>query len=340
MSHASSPCVLAGDIGGTKVNLATFRIQGHQLVLLRNERYPSASHDGLPAIIRKFLAGDDSHILAASFGIPGPVHGTRARATNLDWEIDATDISREFHIPNVSLLNDLAANAHGLSHLGPSDFAVLQQGAPDASGNRCVVSPGTGLGEAGLYWDGHRYHVWACEGGHTDFAPRNDLEIALLEHLMKQFKHVSVERVASGMGIENIYKFLRDTGRGNELPEVKAAMLTADPNRVISQFADSGKCPMSRRTLEIFAACLGAEAGNMALKTMSLGGVFIGGGLPAKVLTYLSSPNFLDAFNDKGRMSALMQKIPVVVILNDQTALLGAGYHALETTHSSAKVLF
>lgn len=325
-----SPYILAGDIGGTKASLATFRVVGHELVLIRNQRYPSASYAGLNAILRDYLAEDERPILAAGFGIPGPVQDNRAKATNLSWGVNAAEISAEFEIPHVVLLNDLAANAYGLSHLKPGDFTTIQKGAPDASGNRSVVSPGTGLGEAGLFWDGRRHHVWACEGGHADFAPRNELEIALLEHLLKQFAHVSVERVASGMGIENIYKFLRDTGRGKELPAVAAEMKTTDPNRVISKYADSGACPMCMQTLEIFAACLGGEAGNMALKSMALGGVFLGGGLPAKLLPHLQNAGFLHAFNDKGRMAPLLERIPVVVVMNDASALLGAGYYALE----------
>ena len=338
MDASSSQYILAGDIGGTKSHLATFRIVGRELVMVRNERFPSTNYPGLNAIIREYLADDERPIVGGAFGIPGPVSGGRAKPTNLSWGVDAAEISQEFEIPHVALLNDLAANAYGISHLKPEDFAMIQKGAPDAAGNRSVVSPGTGLGEAGIFWDGRRHHVWACEGGHADFAPRNELEIALLEHLMKQFGHVSVERVASGMGIENIYKFLRDTGRGKELPAAAEEMKKIDPNRVISKFADSGTCPMCVQTLEIFSACLGAEAGNMALKTMALGGVFLGGGLPAKLLSHLQGVGFLHAFNNKGRMASILEKIPVVVVLNDSTALLGAGYYALEGANASAEI--
>lgn len=331
----TSPYILAGDIGGTKSNIATFRVVGDELVLVRNQRYPSDSFAGLNAILREYLAEDERPILAACFGVPGPVHNGRAKPTNLTWGVDAADIAEEFEIPHVSVLNDLAANAYGIPHLKPDDFAVVQKGSPDATGNRCVVSPGTGLGEAGMYWDGARFQVWACEGGHTDFGPRSPLEIALLEYLMKQFGHVSGERIVSGMGIENIYKFLRETGRGKELPEVAAEMKTSDPNRVISKFADSGVCPMCVQTLEIFVACLGAEAANMALKTMATGGVYLGGGIPAKLLSRIQSVGFLHAFTDKGRLSSVMESMPVMVILNDQAALYGAGYYALEGSAAS-----
>lgn len=335
---SSSQYILAGDIGGTKANIATFRVVGRELVVVRNQRFPSASYPGLNAILREYLADDERPILGAAFGIPGPVNDGRAKPTNLSWGVDAREISEEFEIPHVGLLNDLAANAYGISHLKPEDFAIIQKGAPDAAGNRCVVSPGTGLGEAGLYWDGNRHHVWACEGGHTDFGPRNALEMALLEYLMKQFGHVSVERIVSGMGIENIYKFLRETGRGKELPAVAAEMKNTDPNRVISKYAASGACPMCVQTLEIFSGCLGAEASNMALKTMALGGVFLGGGLPAKLLSHIQSVGFLHAFNDKGRLSSLLENTPVMVILNDQTALLGAAYYAFEGSNASRAI--
>ncbi len=332
---SSSPVILAGDVGGTKCNLATFAVVGQNLSLLRSQRFPSTDFPGLNAIVREFLNGESRTLIGACFGVPGPVRNGRAKPTNLSWGVDAEEVSDEFSIPNVAVLNDLEANAYGITHLTAPDFAVIQKGAPDASGNRCVVSPGTGLGEAGLYWDGRRHHVWACEGGHTDFAPRNDLEVALLQYLQKQFGHVSGERVVSGMGIENIYKFLRDTGRGRELPAVAAEMQTRDPNVVISKYADTGECPMCVKTIEIFIACLGAEAGNLALKTMATGGVYLGGGIPTKLLNHIQSVGFTHAFTDKGRLTSLMESMPVLVILNDQAALLGAAYYAMDGARAS-----
>jgi len=322
--------ILAGDIGGTKSNLATFRMVADKLTMEQNQRFPSAGYPGLNAIIREFLEKETRPVMAACFGVPGPVKHGRAKPTNLSWGVDAAEISQEFNIAHVSILNDLAANAHGIAELKPEDFAIIQPGDPEAEGNRCIVSPGTGLGEAGLYWDGRRHHVWACEGGHTDFGPRNDLEIELLEYLIKQYGHVSYERLASGMGIENIYKFLRDTGRGKELPEIAAKMKTGDVGVIVSHYAESGLCSMCVQTIEIFLGCLGAEAGNMALKSMATGGVYLGGGIPAKMLTQIKSVAFTHAFNDKGRLSGLMQSMPVKVILNDQAALLGAARYALE----------
>jgi glucokinase len=322
--------ILAGDIGGTKTNLALFGVAGNSLSILREQRFPSTGYPGLNAMIREFLGHDAPPVLAAGFGVPGVVSDGRAKPTNLTWGVDAAEIAGEFGIPHVMVLNDLEANAHGIAHLKASDFAVVQKGAPNSKGNRCVVSPGTGLGQAGLYWDGRKHHVWACEGGHADFAPRNELEIALLQYLIKQFGHVSAERVASGMGIENIYKFLRDTGRGVEFPAVAEEMKNTDAGVVISKYANSGECTMCAKTIDIFVNCLGAEASNMALKTMSTGGVFLGGGIPAKLLSHIQSVAFLHAFNDKGRLSSVMENMPVLVILNDQAALLGAAYHALD----------
>jgi glucokinase len=323
--------LLAGDIGGTKSNIALYAIEGDRLIIQRNQRFHSSEFPGLSAILREFLkSSPEEPLLAAGFGVPGVVKEGRAKPTNLTWGVDAQEISRQFAIPHVAILNDLAANAYGISQLTSVDFVVLQEGAPDAEGNRCVVSPGTGLGEAGLFWDGLKHRVWASEGGHTDFAPRNDLEIALLEYLIKRYGHVSAERVVSGMGIENIYEFLRDTGRGKESPEVAEAMLTESAGAVISRFADSGDCPMCVQTIEIFLGCFGAEAGNAALKCMATGGVFLGGGIPVKMLPRLKGTGFLHAFNDKGRMASLMESMPVKVVLNDDAALLGAARYALD----------
>jgi glucokinase len=328
--------ILAGDIGGTKSNLAIFSIVDDALAIVRNHRFPSSAYPSLNAIIGEFLKDEKGHVLGACFGVPGPVKNGVARPTNLKWGVNAAEIEQEFSIPQVSILNDLEANAYGITELGSDDFVIIQEGSPEPEGNRCVVSPGTGLGEGGLYWDVKRkkYRVWACEGGHTDFGPRNDLEIALLQYLIKEYGHVSYERVVSGMGIENIYKFLRDTARGQELPQVAAEMKRSDPGLVISKYADSRECPMCVRTTEIFVSAFGAEAGNMALKTMSTGGVYLGGGIPAKMLNEERRAMFIQSFNEKGRLSRVMQTMPVRIILNDQAALLGAARYALDRANA------
>lgn len=329
-ARKGKPVILAGDVGGTKSHLALLEPGGKAFRLIRDARYPSNNYASLNAIIREFLGPSPPVLLAAGFGVPGPVKEGRVRPTNLNWGVDGGEIGREFGIPQVRVLNDLAANAHGIAELKPSDFAVIHPGAKGASGNRCVVSPGTGLGEAGLFWNGKKYLVWACEGGHADFAPRTELDFEMVRHFRKQFDHVSCERVISGMGLENIYKFLRDTDRGEELPEVAEAMKNNSAGAVISKYADNGRCPMCAQTLEIFVACLGVEAGNMALKSMATGGVYLGGGIPAKILPRLKSVHFINAFTSKGRMGPMMEAIPVKVILNENAALLGAARQAVE----------
>jgi glucokinase len=329
--------ILAGDVGGTKTNLAVFRLTKNRLVPERSQRFASREFPGLHAMIREFFRGvETGPVAAAGFGVPGPVKDGRAKPTNLTWEVDASLIASEFDIPHVAVLNDLASNACGISQLARKDFATLQKGAPGAKGNRCVVSPGTGLGMAGLFWDGVRHRVWACEGGHADFAPRNALQIALLEYLIRRFGHVSAERVVSGIGIQNIYEFLRDTERGVENPRVADEMRSESAGVVISRWDRAGGCPLCSATLDLFAGCLAAEAANMALKSMATGGVYLGGGIPAKMLPRLSSAAFLNAFNDKGRLSPLLKSTPVKVILNEQAALLGAARYACDAALDSA----
>ena len=325
--------ILAGDIGGTKSNLAILSIEHETLKIHRNHRFPSGDYTSLNAIIHEFLEAEKGHIPAACFGVPGP--GKIRSGTGPPISIGAwmpPKSRRRSAIPQVSLLNDLEANAYGIGELNPEDVAIIQEGPPAMGGNRCVVSPGTGLGEGGLFWDGvkKKYRVWACEGGHADFAPRNDIEIALLKYLMKQYGHVSYERVVSGMGLENIYKFLRDTGRGQELPQVADEMKTNKPgwSSRNTRIPANARC-VCRRPRSL---CLhfGAEAGNMALKTMATGGVYLGGGIPAKMLNAARIEAFIEAFNDKGRLSNLMKTMPVKIVLNDQAALFGAARYAVD----------
>jgi len=301
-----------------------------RLELLRNKRYVSAEFDSLNAIALRFLGKGDEKIHSACFGVPGPVRNNRAQPTNLKWEVDALTLRADLGIASVHLLNDLAANAYGITELAETDFVTLQDGLKNASGNRCVVSPGTGLGEAGLFWDGHKYRVWACEGGHADFAPRSEIENELLAYLQTRFGHVSNERIISGQGLTNIYAFLRDTAKFPQLPEVAEEMKTTDIAKVITKHAEDGSCPMCMQTVEIFAHCLAMEAGNFALRAMATGGVYLGGGVPAKLIWKLKAPAFREAFNAKGRLEPLMESMPVKVILNDQAALLGAARYAFD----------
>lgn len=328
------PVILAGDVGGTKTWLGIFRAGGSDaaapLTLRRAAKYSSGSAAGLDQLIAEFLEDERDPVDFGCFGLPGPVRGKQARLVNLPWEVDAEALAARFGFRACFLINDLVANACGIGELAPQDFGVLHAGEAGASGNMAVISPGTGLGEAGIFWDGRKHTPFACEGGHCDFAPRTQLETELLRHLLAPYGHVSFERVLSGgMGLPNIYHFLRDSGRAEENPEVAALLEKQDAGTVITRAAMDGSCALCTQTMELFASILGAEAGNLALKTMATGGVFIGGGIAAKILPLLQRPPLLEAFFAKGRFGDFMRAIPLRVILNDRAALLGAARHAL-----------
>ena len=341
MPAGIGPIILGADVGGTKTWLAIFHAAGHDaaapLELIRAEKFPSHTAASLEELVEKFLGHDRGSLDYACFGLPGPVAGTRAQLVNLPWAIDADQLTARFGFRSTFLINDLVANAYGIGELSPADFALLHPGAPDAAGNMCVISPGTGLGEAGIFWNGRKHLPFACEGGHCDFAPRNKTEAALFEYLLTSMDHVSYERIISGsMGIPNIYRFLRDTGRAAESPEIARAIAAGDAGAVISHAAVEESCPLCVLTMEMFVTVLGAEAGNLALKTMSTGGVFIGGGIAAKILPLLQKPALLEAFIAKGRFREFMQRIPLRVILNDRAALLGSARHALHGAEEMA----
>ena len=320
--------LLAGDVGGTKTRLGLFSKDHGGLHLVAEKSFASADFPSLEAVAEKFLEGQPTPD-AAAFGVPGAVRKGCAKATNLPWLLQAQALARRLGIAHVSLLNDLAANALGISQLAPEDLVELQAGEPGAMGNRCVVSPGTGLGQAGLFWDGWRHRVWACEGGHSDFAPCDAEGAELLAWLSRRFPgHVSVERVVSGTGLANIYAFFLETGRYSEIPEVAAKVAALGTGAAVSLF--DGQCPLCTATLDLFTRHLAAEVGNFALKTMALGGVYLGGGIPVKILPRLRRPEFLETFQAKGRLRSLMEAMPVRVILNDRAALLGAAQVASE----------
>jgi glucokinase len=238
--------------------------------------------------------------------------------------VDADQLATLLGFDAVTLVNDLEANALGLGALETKDFAVLNEGVPDADGNTAIISAGTGLGEAGLHFEGTMRRPFASEGGHADFAPRNELEIELLRYLLPQFRHVSYERVLSGPGLLNIYRFLRDTGRAEEPVWLADEMNDGDPSAAITRAALQGKSELCMRALDLFVSIYGAEAGNLALKVKATGGVFLGGGIAPRIIEQLKSPAFMEAFTAKGRMRPLLEAVPVRVILNDMTALLGA----------------
>jgi glucokinase len=316
--------ILAGDIGGTSSRLACFEVQDGRLSLVTERIYPSRNYKGLDEIAMSFAAAQSGKIHCACFGIAGPVRNGRVVTPNLAWVVDSQVLARELNLPTVRLLNDLEANAHGIAALEPQDLVTLNPGAPDAQGNAAVISVGTGLGEAGLFWDGKAHHPFACEGGHVDFAPRTDLETELLSYLRSKFEHVSWERVLSGPGLYTLYQFLRETGRGEEPAALTQELQTEDPSAVISKAGLEGRHELCVKALDLFVSFYGAEAGNLALKLMATGGVYIGGGVAPRILPKLQGPAFMAAFTAKGRMRPLMEAMPVRVILKDSTALLGA----------------
>jgi glucokinase len=271
------------------------------------------------------LAAHHEKVDAACFGLPGAVLNGQVSTPNLPWVVDAGHLAGEVGLGRVELINDLFANAHGIALLQDSDFVVLNPGTPSAAGSRALISAGTGLGEAGLLAEAGGYRPFPSEGGHADFAPRNELEIELLRHLLGRFGRVSYERVLSGPGLFNIYQFLRDTGRGEEPAWLAEQIAQGDPSAAITKSGLEGKAEISVQALDIFVSIYGAEAGNLALKIVATGGMFIGGGIAPKIVSKLKAPAFMDAFSEKGRMSPLLRDIPVRVITNDKTALLGAG---------------
>ncbi len=327
--------ILAGDVGGTNSRLALFGGTPSKPVAQAIEIFPSSAHATFAEIVRKFRATNDQLIYAACFGVAGPVrHGT-ALLPNLKWPaIDASQLAHDLGCP-VRLANDLEVNAYGIAALGPDDLVQINAGDPESVGNRVLISAGTGLGEAGLLAIENDHQPWACEGGHCDFAPRNPLEIALLEYMLKFLRHVSVERVLSGPGLFNIYKFFRDTNRAQESPDLATLLASGDPSAIISKLGLAGDSEICTKALDLFTEIYGAEAGNLALKGMATGGVYIGGGIAPKILAKLQSPLFFDAFCDKGRSTPLMQAMPIHVILNDKTALLGAGRLAMLTIQTA-----
>jgi glucokinase len=318
--------LLVGDIGGTKTNLAVAEVEESEIRLTREQRYSSGDYASLDEIVRRYL--DDTGIACerAAFAVAGPVQQNRSKTTNLPWALDGRQLESNLHLSVARLLNDLEAAAWGIAALQPDDFEVLHAGE-EAAGNACVVAAGTGLGEAGMFWDGRRHRPFATEGGHTDFAPADDLEYALVKYLAQRHGHVSWERAVSGMGIGEIYDFLLDLRRGEPDEVVEAG---GDRAAAIAGGAVTGRCPLCTETMAIFMRLYGREAGNMALKHMALGGVYLGGGVAPKNLDLLRGGEFLAAFFAKGRMEPLMRRMPVKVIREQRAPLFGAARYLVE----------
>jgi glucokinase len=318
--------ILAGDVGGTNTRLAFFEGTPDRLRAIYIDVFPSPHFSGPAEIVRRFLEIHKQPVDAACFGLPGAVVNGRVETTNLPWVVDSSHLAAELGIEHVQLINDLYANAHGIALLDESDFVVLNPGGPHPAGNRALISAGTGLGEAGLYADAEgAYHPFASEGGHADFAPRNDLEMELLRYLLGRFEHVSYERVLSGPGLHNLYLFLRDTGRGEAPAWLAEQIAQGDPSAAISKSALEGTSEICVQALDMFVSLYGAEAGNLTLKMLATGGAYVGGGIAPKIIRKLSSTVFMKSFTAKGRFNGMLKEIPVRVITNDKTALLGAG---------------
>jgi glucokinase len=326
--------LLVGDIGGTKTVLAIAEADVGAVRLRGERRYPSRDFSSLEDIVARFLVATNAVCKNAAFAVAGPVLGDRSEITNLPWDLDARRLAQSLGLSRAHLLNDLEALAWGISALGPDDLEVLHPGEANAAGNACVVAAGTGLGEAGLYWDGTLHRPFATEGGHTDFAPRDDLELALLRSLQQRFGHVSWERLVSGMGIANIYGFLLERHGAQTSRPLREAMAAGDEAAAIAAAAADGSCPLCAETMQLFMDLYGREAGNMALKHMALGGVYLGGGIAPKNLDLMRRGPFLTAFFDKGRMDALMRRIPVKIILEQRAPLLGAARFIAERPDS------
>ena len=316
--------ILAGDIGGTNARLAYFQPQNGHLRLVSERTFPSREHSELGEIVNQFLNDSGNRPEAACFGIAGPVRNGRVETSNLPWVIEQSRLAKQIHLPATMLINDLEASAWGIGALEDSDLVPLNHVSGPTVGNQGVIAPGTGLGEAGLFWDGSRHHVFACEGGHTDFGPQGDLQIELVKFLQARFGHVSYERILSGPGLVNVYEFLRDTGCGKESEEFAAALKKGDPAAVISRAALDGSCLLAEKALDLWIEVYGAEAANLALKVMATGGLFLAGGISPKILAKLKGPVFMKHFVEKGRLRPLLEAIPVQVVTNEKAGLLGA----------------
>ncbi|UCF98320.1 MAG: glucokinase [Spirochaetaceae bacterium] len=335
---------LAGDIGGTKTVLALYEEKSNPSTPLAEENYPSTRYESLNQIVEEFLRANrpgQKRVHRAAFGVAGPIVGGTATLPNLPWVIEESKLKETFEFESAALINDLEAIGHAVPVLGSSDLATIKEGVPEQHGNIAVIAPGTGLGETFLSWDGSRYTVHPSEGGHADFAPVDQFQIGLLEYLLGHFEHVSYERVCSGTGIPNIYAYIKDSGSAEEPDWLTEELKKAeDPNAVIINVASDEKlaCQICTLTAETFVSILAAEAGNMVLRHMTTGGLFLGGGIPPRILPFLRKPNFRQWFIQKGRLSRLPERVPVRVILNTKVALIGAASLVLQQAETSGQI--
>lgn len=322
--------LLAGDVGGTKVIMALFEVEGDHMRQIAEQRYESAAHATFTEILADFRKAHPEPVDATGLGVAGPVFDRRCQATNLPWVIDARELEASQPVGRVALVNDFKAAALGVLHLKAGEWVDLNPGKSQPHGPIAVLGAGTGLGEALLFWSDHRYHVVPTEGGHKDFAARNDDEIGLLKFLMGRHGRVSYERILSGAGLHATYDYVVSTGHAPENAEVKAEMATTDPAAVISKWGQSGKDANCMKALDIFAGVYGAEAGNLALQVVATGGVYLTGGIGPKNVGKLLDGTFLKAYLTKGRFSEMVGNIPVKLVTNKNVGLIGAGAAALE----------
>ncbi len=328
-----SKIVLAGDVGGTKTRLGLFEVARGRLTLLLEKTFLNKNYKGLENIVVGFLKGQ-KEITAACFGVAGPVTEEVVIATNLPWWIDLESLRKVLPFEKVEVVNDLVANAYGIPVLKKEDFEILNVGKLRI-GNQALISAGTGLGEAILFWDGQEHVPSPSEGGHAEFGPRTHLELELFHYLSDRFDHVSYERVLSGEGLFSVYQFLKDSKKfGAEPSWLSEKIREEDPAEVISEAALFKKNELCVKTLDLFASIYGAAAGNLALQVMAVGGVYIGGGIAPKIIWKLRDGTFIKGFRNKGRLSHIVTHIPVKVILNEKTALLGAASRAAALLHA------
>jgi glucokinase len=329
MAMNAKQFVLAGDIGGTKTNLAIFSVHDQRLRVEKFATFPSKRYSGLVPVVREFMAGDSHVADAASFGIAGAVVDNTVKTPNLAWMVDGHELARALGPAPVHLLNDLEAAAYGIFTLEPDELLTLNEGVIHYSGNKALIAAGTGLGQSILYDDGRHFCPLASEAGHADFAPRNELEIELLRYLLARYPHVSYERVLSGPGLLNIYAFLREARGIPEPPWLAERLAGADDmSAEISRTALAGEADICVQALDLFVSIYGAEAGNLALRAKSVRGVYVGGGIAPKIIAKLKDGKFMRAFSAKGRYADLLAAVPVQVVLNDRAPLRGAAYYA------------
>jgi glucokinase len=320
--------ILAADIGASNTRVGLFRGDGDAPELVSSRHFLNRNYANLDAVLDEFVPHGCKDVVAVSLGVAGLVVNGRVHITNLGWDIDSSRLRDRFDRAKVALLNDVEATAYGLASLTEKDLVILNGGEPVAGAPKALIASGTGLGEAAVYTRGSSQFVTASEAGHADFAPSKESQVQLLNYLWQRFTPVSWDRVLSGPGLGFIYEFFRDKNRGKELPQIAARLRTGDAGAVVAGAALAGECDLCRAALDLFVSIYGSETGNHALRTLARGGVYLGGGIAPKILSELTKPAFMESFCHKDRMQDFLHRVPVYVIMNEETALLGAARYA------------